>query len=280
MGEDGLAADDVRFFTVEVKPAWPVLVVAPKPTQQRALFLTEALAPALLRKRGRARFDCQEIDFEQLPRQALDEYAAVFLLDPPPLEPAVWQKLADYAAGGHGVAIFLGRNARPVDSFNVPAAQQLLPGKLLRQARRPDGKLCLAPHEFEHPVLTAFRRQATAIPWDDFPVFRYWELEPPPPGVGVLLPYIDGRPALLERSLGNGHVLCMTTPVSDSPSARAVEPPARRRGLALRDPGQRNGVLPGRRQPGAIELLRRADRRVAHRRAEPAAGIRAQRRAT
>ena len=43
MGEDGLAADDVRFFTVEVKPAWPVLVVAPKPTHTRALFLTEAL---------------------------------------------------------------------------------------------------------------------------------------------------------------------------------------------------------------------------------------------
>ena len=153
-----------------------------------------------------------------MPRQAIDGYAAAFLLDPPPLEPAVWQKLADYAAAGHGVAIFLGRNARPVDSFNLPAAQQLLPGKLLRQARRPDGKLCLAPHEFEHPVLTAFRRQATAIPWDDFPVFRYWELDPPPPGVGVLLPFIDGRPALLERSLGNGHVLTMTTPVSDSPS--------------------------------------------------------------
>ena len=35
MGEDGLAADDVRFFTVEVKPAWPVLVVAPRPTSTR-----------------------------------------------------------------------------------------------------------------------------------------------------------------------------------------------------------------------------------------------------
>ena len=78
------------------------------------------------------------------------------LLDPPPLEPAVWQKLADYAAEGHGVAIFLGRNARPVDSFNAPAAQQLLPGKLLRQARRPDGDTVLAPRNFEHPVLAEF----------------------------------------------------------------------------------------------------------------------------
>ena len=45
--------------------------------------------------------------------------------------------LADYAADGHGVAIFLGRNAASVDTFNEPQAQQLLPGKLARQANRP-----------------------------------------------------------------------------------------------------------------------------------------------
>jgi hypothetical protein len=217
VGQDGLAADDARFFTVEVKPAWRILVVAPKPAQRRALFFTEALAPALARKRGRARFDCRVIGFEELPQQTLEGSAAVCLLDPPPLDTAVWQKLAEYAAEGHGVAIFLGRNARPVDSFNAAEAQKLLPGKLLRQARRPDGDLCLAPRDFEHPILGEFRRQATGIPWDAFPVLRYWELGPPPKGVGVVLPYLDGRPALLERSLGAGHVLTMTTPVSDSP---------------------------------------------------------------
>jgi hypothetical protein len=218
VGQDGLAADDARFFTVEVKPAWRILVVAPKPAQDRALFLTQALAPTLSRKRGRARFDCQIISMEELPRQSLDGYAAVCLLDPTPLEPLVWQKLAEYAAEGHGVAIFLGRNARPVDSFNVPAAQQLLSGTLLRQARVPEGDVYLAPRDFEHPVLADFRRQSTNIPWDAFPVFRYWELEPPPKGVGVVLPYLDGRPALLERSVGNGRAMTMTTPVSDAPN--------------------------------------------------------------
>ena len=40
---------------------------------------------------------------------------------------------------------FSGRNAQPVDSFNTPQAQELLPGNLLRQARRPEGDLYLAP---------------------------------------------------------------------------------------------------------------------------------------
>ena len=93
-----------------------------------------------------------------------------------------------------------------------------MPGKLLRQARRPDGDLCLAPRDFQHPILAAFRSQASSIPWDAFPVFRYWELGPLSKGVGIVLPYSDGRPAVLERPVGKGRVLTMTTPVSDRPN--------------------------------------------------------------
>ena len=45
VGQDGLAADDTRYFTVEVKPAWRVLLAAPKPAERYAWFLAEALAP-------------------------------------------------------------------------------------------------------------------------------------------------------------------------------------------------------------------------------------------
>ena len=82
--------------------------------------LAEALAPDEFRKRGQARFDCDVCGLADLSKRPLADYAAVCLLDPTPLEPAVWQNLADYAAEGHGVAIFLGRNASPIDSFNDP----------------------------------------------------------------------------------------------------------------------------------------------------------------
>ena len=221
VGQDGLAADDVRYFTVGVRPAWRILVAAPKPAQGYALFLTEALAPAVFRKRGQARFDCDICDTDALAKRPLAEYAAVCLLDPTPLAPATWKKLADFAAEGHGVAIFLGRNAQPIDSFNAPQAQELLPGRLLRQARRPDGDLRLAPGHYQHPILSAFGDRAGAIPWQNFPVFRYWELDQTPAGVSVVVPYSDGRPALLERPVGQGRVLTMTTPVSDRPNRSA-----------------------------------------------------------
>ncbi len=218
VGQDALAADDTRFFSVEVKPPWRILIAAPKSADSYSLFLTEALAPSVFRKRGQARFDCDIVDLENLTKKNLADYAAIFLLDPTPLEPAVWQKLTDYAADGHGVAIFLGRNAQPIDSFNTPQAQEILPGNLLRQARRPEGDLFLAPRDLQHPILAPFRAQSGSVPWNRSPVFRYWELDKLHSGVGVVMPFSDGRPAVLERPIGSGRALTITTPVSDRPN--------------------------------------------------------------
>ena len=88
VGEDSLPVDDARYFTVDVRPPWKVLVVAEKPAQRHAVFLTEALSPATFRRTGQSRFDCDVISFADLARPAdnrWNDYAAVCLLDPPPL---------------------------------------------------------------------------------------------------------------------------------------------------------------------------------------------------
>ena len=221
VGQDGLAADDVRHFTIAVRPAWPVLVVAASPAQDHAVYLTGAIAPPEFRKRGQARFDCTVVDFSQLASQAFEKYAAVCLLDPPPLDPGVWQRLTDYASEGHGVGVFLGRNAQPVDSFNAPAAQQLLPGKLSVQVPWRDGDNFLAPANYQHPILKAFAQRATSTPWNAFPVYRYWQLIEPPAGAATVVPFSDGGPAMVERPVGSGRVLVMTTPISDRASRDA-----------------------------------------------------------
>jgi hypothetical protein len=116
------------------------------------------------------------------------------------------------------LGIFLGRNALPIESFNASEAQELLAGKLLRQARRPDGDVCLAPRDFQHPILAAFRGRAGTIPWEAFPVFRYWELGQMAKGANMILPYSDGHPAVVERVVGRGRAITMTTPISDRAS--------------------------------------------------------------
>lgn len=221
VGQDSLACDDTRYFTVEVKPPWRILVVAPAPAERYALFLVEALAPSTFRRSGQARFDCDIVAQEELSSQALQPYSAVCLLDPKPLAPALWRKLADYVSDGHALAVFLGRNARPVEAFNQAEAQELFPGRLVRQARAPGGDVYLAPRHLQHPVLAEMRDWAGSIPWDASPVYRYWQLDKLARGVQVVVPFTDGRPAVLERPLGRGRVMTMTTPVSDRADEKA-----------------------------------------------------------
>jgi hypothetical protein len=215
LGEDGLPADNARYFTFEVKPAWRILIVAPKAAHVYPSFLVQALAPTDYRLSGQARYDCETISPEELAARKLDDYSAVCLLDPRPLEDALWQKLVNYAADGHGVAVFLGRNAQPVDSFNTELAQQLLPGALVMRVNRPDFDCHLAPADYRHPILAEFGRISGTVPWDAFPVVTYWQLGELAKGVYPVVSYSDGRPAMLERPVGKGRAVTMTTPISD-----------------------------------------------------------------
>jgi hypothetical protein len=217
LGEDGLPADDTRYFTIDVRTPWKVLVVAPRPVQEHAIFLTQAIAPTLFRKNGRALFECEVVSFEELQNKSLEDYGAVYLLDPPPLGDAVWQNLLTYTQRGGGVGICLGRNAqpkgRPVDDFNTSAALELLPGKLVRQWHRQDA--FFAPSDYQHPMLTIFRSATGGVPWSDFPVYSHWQFGDLAQGVNTVVPLSNGEAALLERNVGKGRVAVLTTPISD-----------------------------------------------------------------
>ena len=55
------------------------------------------------------------------------------------------------------------------------------------------------------------------MPWDLFPVFYHWNLDDLAPTARTIVPYGDGKPAVVENRLGRGSVLVMTTPISDPP---------------------------------------------------------------
>jgi hypothetical protein len=205
-GQDALACDDTQWFTVEVRPAWRVLIAAPQDASRGAsdyaFFLSAALLPGA--------FERDLISTDALATKPLDGYSAVCILDPRPLAPLVWQKLRSYVSAGGGLGIFLGRNATPIQSFNEPVAQELLPGKLVRQWH---GDVTLAPENFQHPVLAKFR--SLDVAWELLSVFRHWQLGPLADGASAVLPFSNNQPALVERPLGKGRVLTMTTPISD-----------------------------------------------------------------
>jgi hypothetical protein len=209
VGGDPLASDDIRYFTVEVREPRKVLLLGE--TTDDTLFLREALAPSSAAGLLRSKFVCESRQLAELDQTPLADFDAVCLLDPTPLPSVAWQSLDDFAHAGGGIGIFLGRHAKR-DEFNEPVPQQLLPAKLRWQSR---DATYLRPVATEHAALAELADLGDAVPWSEFPVFRYWDLEPPAADVVVLAPYANGQPAILERTLGGGRAITMTTPVSD-----------------------------------------------------------------
>jgi hypothetical protein len=221
LGEDGLAIDDVRHFTLQVQEAWPILLAGPENASLR--FVAESLAPFDLREQGLARFDCMQVRTADLDKINLEDFAAICLLDPPPLTESDWNRLASYVQEGGGLAIILGSHARSRTAFmNGEVAQSLLAGTLARQWRAAEREVFLAPSNFQHPMLTVFRPIAEGTPWSVFPVFRHWVLDPLSNDAQVIMRYSNQQIALAERTVGRGRVVTMTTPLSDT-----ARPPGR-----------------------------------------------------
>ncbi len=232
-GSDDLEADNQRSFTVVVGAPARVLVAAPTPAARTGLFLSQAIAPAVLRKSGKVRFDVTLIDTAQLEATSWDDYRGIVLLDPPPLPPRTWELLAQWLAQGRGLVVWLGPRASDAQRFNSETSQKVLGGRIVRVWRSPDGSNFLAPLSLNHPILSAFRRVGDAVPWQDFPVVRHWEFsQTAEPATGadnaggdaageqgtasVVVAYRNGLPAVLENRVGRGDVVIVTTPVSQA----------------------------------------------------------------
>lgn len=209
VADDPLDCDNIRYFTIEVREPRKVLLLGE--STANTLFLREALAPSSVAGVVRSKFACESRTFAELDGTTLADFDAVCLIDPNALTSTAWQSLTDYVHTGGGLGIFLGRNARR-DPLNEPAPQQLLPAKLRWQSR---DETFLRPTATEHPTLRELAALGDAVPWSEFPVFKFWELESPADDVYVLAPFANSQPALVERRVGAGRVITMTTPVSD-----------------------------------------------------------------
>jgi hypothetical protein len=212
VGHDGLPFDDIRYFTVDVRPASKVLLLAVKP--EDAIFLREALAPTSAAGVSNSEFACDVKQFDEVGKLQLADYSAIFLVNPPPLSRETWDALTSYVDAGGGIGISLGKNARR-EELSSSDAQRLLPAKLRWQSRE---TTYLRPVAVEHPALRELVGVAETAPWSEFPVFKYWELEPGAEPADVVATFANGKPAIVERHIGTGRVLMITTSFSDSAS--------------------------------------------------------------
>lgn len=231
-GEDGLAFDNTRFFTIESRNAIRLLVI--RPDNVNEVTFTEAIAPEAEREAGKSLVDQVVVSQSEISTQALEEFDAIVLLDPSPLEPATWDRLHAYVEKGKGLAVFLGRNAlkkgeagaiitNEVDeSFNSENARKLLAGEIGDVWRSTGDQLLLQLNDLAHPIAAPFRTRANSIPWHQFPIYRHWGLrsaeEIDPATIRVVAQFSNGNPAIIERKVERGLAITATTPITDTAS--------------------------------------------------------------
>gem|GEM_PF-231015 len=210
VSSDPLDGDDVRYFTVAVRPPPQVLVVYENYSE--ALFWIEALAPGNLNQ-SQARYRVKPLHVSKFKPSDIAGPSVVCLVNLATPSVPVWNALGEFVEGGGGLFIAAGnRRVDPV-AYNRDSAQDILPGKLLaRLSFTPAERLDLGV--LEHPVLKKFDTFGGAAELSSVEVHWYWRVKPHK-AASVVIPYSDWRtdPALLERVYGKGRVLLFTTAI-------------------------------------------------------------------
>lgn len=227
LGGDGLEIDNNRYFSVEVGESWKVLSVSPPNVDPRILL--GVMQSSAVARAGRSPFSITETVPEKLADFNLSQYQSIYLLDPTPLDELAWKSLLEFVLQGGGLGIFLGNNSRrggAIDSsFDSATARELIGGEITHLFERPfdienpDAPLWyISPQSLAHPLFQTIRRTESSFPWHQYPVYRHWGLlleEQPKHPTQILLEYSNREPALVERSLGAGRVITMTTPITE-----------------------------------------------------------------
>ncbi|MCR9232005.1 MAG: BatA domain-containing protein [bacterium] len=210
---DPYLPDDVRYFTITARPPPKILIVSPDASSAR--LWNDALAPRPLVALKKNRYQCEIAPLNQIATLPLEEYAAIYLINITSLPDSLWQQFTDYVKQGGGLGVLMGSDGdapeSSIVSFNSRQAQELLPVELL-------GSLKFIPPEFldlehnEHALFSYFQDLGGTGELSNMEVNRYWRVEPENPDQ-VIARYTDARhsPAIIERNLGRGKVVVLTT---------------------------------------------------------------------
>lgn len=138
------------------------------------------------------------------------------------------ENLRAYVESGGGLVISLGDQVQPsgyraLQHGNAP----LLPGRLIEIVdgdRVGNEPVRLSPEDYDHPVIRPFAGNPDAGLLTT-EIDRYWRLDVSGgPSLDIVLKYSTGDPAIIERHLGSGRVLIVTTALDDTWSNWALWP--------------------------------------------------------
>ncbi|QDS93027.1 hypothetical protein FF011L_17820 [Roseimaritima multifibrata] len=233
LGNDPLAIDDTRFFSLVVRPPAKLLIASSDTAAADHLekLLNADFGPG----DPRAEFVVQRTRGTKWTAAQLQAVDAVALLDPNPdqVSETDANSLLKWVSEGGSLFVALGGSSRgslvttepstaPTASSDEeaivddqrPPRRRLFP--LKRIWRVPEPGTFLEIIRPDHPVMQELSAIPGGVPWAPFRIHRYWQLATDPSD-SVLARYAGtSNGAVIERAFGSGRMILMTTPLAPS----------------------------------------------------------------
>ncbi|HEY0982424.1 BatA domain-containing protein [Schlesneria sp.] len=223
VGSDPLAIDDMASFTVRTLPPLKVLVVAG--SKDAAFYWQSALDYVASARISDFRTEFRPVS--QLGGIDFKTFDVIFLINLPSPDQALWKRFQSYVDAGGGLGVFLGApssvlSTRPgsnqIDpvSYNTSEAQSLLPAKLVAVTTAGAKPHYMDLRQTQHVLLKRLEETGVFAEFGSMEIRRYWRVDPH--GAAVTVARLDGQqgsPVLLERRVGRGRVMLMSTSVDN-----------------------------------------------------------------
>ena len=214
---DALPADNRFNFLLAPEQTLSVLIIEPSDARSaQSLYLSRALAigenpvvRAVVRRSS-------ALSFGDLAGRSL-----VVLNDAPFPAGDMGRRIRTFVEQGGGLLVILGQNSTPSSFTGVGA--DLLPGPVGTIVDRgTDRAASLASLEYAHPIFELFSGPRSG----DFSAARFYRYRPLQlsGAAGVIARYDDGAPAVIEKPLGAGKVIVMTSTSDLFWNTLAVQP--------------------------------------------------------
>ncbi len=222
VGSDPLAIDDVGYFTVKTLPQLKVLFVAENPSI--AFYWQSAID--YLSTAKITDFQPKFLASSRLRDADLKPFDVVFLINLNSPDEATWTRLHDYVEAGGGLGVFLGAASSALSTkpgrdqidpvaYNRKGAQSVLPAELKASILNAKPQ-SMDLRNSQHPFLKRLENSGVLADIGAIEVHGFWKVEPSETAVTVAkFDGTQGNPALLERRLGRGRVMLMTTSVNN-----------------------------------------------------------------
>ncbi|MFI4876193.1 MAG: hypothetical protein ACIALR_12670, partial [Blastopirellula sp. JB062] len=213
--EDAVAGDNRRFQILNAPPNIPVLLVDGDLKQRNAFFLTAVFQPGEAVNTGVQPTVVSPQYLRDASLETLQGFDAIYLLDVPRFDGDAIEKLKQYAASGHGVAVFAGPGST-TEALNALHEGGLLPAAVIgrKQLSPPiPGEETVDFVPSEHPIFAIFRGEKNRFR-NDLKFTEYYDLDAtwqPSENGAILGKLRDGRPLIVERQVGEGSVVTFLT---------------------------------------------------------------------